>query len=243
MTDDPSLTPQPGTPPPIFTLIAAAILVLCLFTPVLLITLPIMVTVGLAIVGAYRGERPRWLPFLVGGLAVLLVVLAQSNFRAAFATRPTALSNADAFKDAKWDYGSAEDAMRGTTSKWATINSPSEVNLPSPYDGDNVATLEVAGGGGVILSVTKGQFLCHSDGYVSIKFDGGPIYTYPCSTPDSGNTETLYINSAYSPEKGQSADPLDGIAKAKSIIIEAPFFDAGTRQFTFHVEGLDRTKL
>lgn len=226
---------------PICSAIAGATLILCLFVPFLLVTLPIIVAVGLSIAAAFRKEKPIWLPYVIGGLAIAFVILANSRSPVGTSSLPT-LSNAETYKDAKWDYGSAKDGMRGTVSKWATLNSQSDLDLPSPYDGLNVASIQ-ASKGGLILTVTKGQFLCHSDDTVSIKFDNGPVFSYPCSTPDNGQTETIYINNAYSLAKGQPEDVVDGIVKAKTMVIEAQFYDAGSRQLMFNVAGLDRSKI
>jgi|GEM_PF-4339152 len=227
---------------PICSVIAGATLILCLFVPFLLVTLPIMVAVGLSIAAAFRKEKPIWLPYVIGGLAVAFVVLANSRLPIGASSLPT-LSNAETYKDAKWDYGSAKDAMRGTVSKWATLNSPTDLNLPAPYEGSNVASIQTSEAGGLILTVTKGQFLCHSDDTVAVKFDNGPVFNYPCSTPDNGQTETIYINNAYSPATGQPQNVVDGIAKGKTMVIEAQFYDAGSRQLTFNVAGLDKSKI
>lgn len=227
---------------PICSVIAGATLVLCLFVPFLLVTLPIMVAVGLSIAAAFRKEKPVWLPYVIGGLAVVFVILANHRSPIGASTTPT-LSNAETYKDAKWEYGSAKDAMRGTVSKWATLNSPTELDLAAPYDGPNVASIQTSTGGGLILTVTKGQFLCHSDDSVSVKFDNGPVFSYPCSTPDNGQTETVYINDAYSPATGQPSNVVDGVVKAKTMVIEVQFYDAGSRQITFNVAGLDQSKI
>jgi len=228
---------------PICSVIAGATLLLCLFVPFFLVTLPVMVAVGLSIAAAFRKEKPIWLPYVIGALAVAFVVLANNERSSIGLASSPPVSNAETFKDAKWEYGSANDAMRGTVSKWATLDSPSDLNFAPPYDGPNSASIQTSIGGSLILTVTKGQFICHSDDTVAVKFDNGPVFNYPCSTPDNGQTETLYINSAYSPANGQPENIIDGIAKAKTMIIEAQFYDAGSRQLTFNVAGLDRSKI
>ena len=130
--------------------------------------------------------------------------------------------------------------MRGTTSKWATLYSPTDLNFGSPYDGPNVASIQVSTSG-IIFSVVKGQVICHSDDRVAVKFDSGPVYYYPCSTPSNGDSTTLYLEP--SGDTSGPSDPLDGLMKAKKMIIEVEFFDEGSRQITFHVSGLDRAKL
>ncbi|HEY1751791.1 MAG TPA: phage holin family protein [Caulobacteraceae bacterium] len=230
---------------PAFSMIAGAVAALGLVTPVILLSYPTMVAVGLSIVGAIRRERPQWLPYVVGSGAVLLLILAQSGIHGFGQIRPPPqASNAELFKDATWEYGSAKDDMRGTTEKWATLNSPTELDLAPPYEGPNVANVQVSSSGAIVLSVTKGQLICPFDhGTVAVKFDTGPVWYYPCSSPSNGESTVLYINSAYDAGDGQPTDPMDGLAKSKIMIVEVEFYDSGTRQVRFNVAGLDRTKL
>jgi hypothetical protein len=60
---------------PVLTIIASAILVISLFTPRFLVTLPVMATVGLCVGALFRRETPKPLPFVVGGLSVALLML------------------------------------------------------------------------------------------------------------------------------------------------------------------------
>ena len=232
---------------PIFSLIAGATLFLCLFTPYLLLTLPVMATVALAIVGAVRREKPIWLPYVLGGVGIVLVLAAQSQMRfgttGSGATSESTASNAKLYKDAQWEYGSAKDEMRGSISKWATLDSPTDLNLSSPYDGANNAHIQTSETGELILEVTKGQFICHTDGTVSLKFDNGPIYQYPCQEAGNGNSNTIYVNTAYSPEAGQPQTAVAGILRAKRMMIEAEFYQDGPKQIVFNVAGLDKTKI
>lgn len=231
--------------PPILTIVAAATLALSLLTPRFLLTIPIMAAVGLAIVAAFRKETPKPFPFVVGALSVGLLVVANSGALAGLATSKPS-SNAALYKDATWQYGSARDDMRGTVMKWATLDSPTDLNFEAPYDGENAAHMEVGAIGSIILTVSRGQFLCNSGDTVAVKFDDGPIYNYPCQMPNNGDTTTLYIDHSFSQDSrnsGQPADPMDGLVKAKMMTVEAEFFDSGSRQITFHVAGLDRSKL
>ena len=226
--------------PPVLTLIAGATLILSYFTPLLLLSLPIMATAGLCIAAAFRKETPKAAPYVVGALAVLLLVWAHVPH--SFAQAP--VSNAIRYKSATWEYGSAIDPMRKTASKWATLDSPTELNFAAPYDGDNRAEIEVSSVG-FILSVLKGQFVCNPpDGTVSINFDGGPVGRYGCSEPSDGTTTTLYIDDWSHDDPGDHSKSLSALmAKAKTMTIEAEFYGTGSTQMVFNVAGLDRSKL
>ncbi|MEO6389344.1 MAG: hypothetical protein ABIT16_02430 [Croceibacterium sp.] len=230
---------------PLCSIIAATTLFLCLFTPYLLVTLPVMVTVALSIAASFRRERPKWLPYVVGGLAIALVVSAGPSRSAFERSEPTlSTSNAVLYKKASWEYGSDKDEMRGDVTNWAAIKSPTDLNLSPPYDAANVAELWLwSSGGDAALSVTQGQFTCRNGDMLPVKFDNGPVYEYACREPESGNSDTLYVNAAFEPVGGQPASLLDGLSKAKKMTIEVPFYQDGTKQITFNVSGLDLSRL
>ncbi len=228
---------------PVCSIIAAATLFLCLFTPYLLLSLPVMVTVGLSIAGAFRRERPKWLPYIVGGLAIAFVIAANNRSSGPSTAMPST-TNSELYQSASWEYGSQRDEMRGEVTKWATLKSPTDLNLSPPYDGENTAELTVwSSAGEATLSVTKGQFTCRSGDMLSVKFDDGPVYQYRCREPEDGNSKSLYIASNFEPLAGQPASMVDGIAKAKKVTIEVPFYQDGSKQLTFNVAGLDRNRL
>lgn len=60
--------------PPMFTVISALLLFMSLWTPMLLLSFAIMVTVGAAVVGLFRRERLRWLAVTVVILALALLL-------------------------------------------------------------------------------------------------------------------------------------------------------------------------
>lgn len=60
---------------------------------------------------------------------------------------------------------------------------------------------------------------------------------------DNGQSNYLFINSQYSPDKGQPSDPKALLSQAKHLTIEASFFDAGTRQISFNTIGFDPSKI
>lgn len=227
---------------PVLTIIAGAVLALSLFTPMLLVTLPIMVAVGLSIGAAFRKEEPVWLPYVVGAAAVVFLVITHSHSLTGL-REPQVVHASDIYANAKWEYGESKDEMRGTVSKSATLYSPTDLDLPAPYDGTNSAQIYVSELDGIMLTIEKGQFQCNSNDSVAIKIDSGPVWSYPCSMSDNGETKYLFVNSKYSPDTGQPVDPKDLLTKGKKMTVEASFFDAGTRQIVFNIAGFDPSKL
>lgn len=77
--------PTAASPPPVarrapvFTLLAALGLVLCLFAPRIVFILPLFGTVACAVIGLFRKERFRWISGVVLVLAALLLVAVSSG--------------------------------------------------------------------------------------------------------------------------------------------------------------------
>jgi hypothetical protein len=83
----------------------------------------------------------------------------------------------------------------------------------------------------VILSVSKGQFLCYVNGCsVAVKFDGGGVARFFAEEADDGETNLIFIEGA--------AGFIAKLKKAKTVTIEAEFFQEGNRQMTFPIKGL-----
>jgi hypothetical protein len=124
--------------------------------------------------------------------------------------------------------------MRGTKTRFASISSENELQFGFPYDGGR-ATLTVRqrprDGLNIILEI-KAQFLCNqfNDETVAAKFDSLPIENYSCSEPSDASTGVLFI--------GSGGKFLSHLKKAKSLILEAPFYQQGRRQMQFDIQGL-----
>lgn len=133
-----------------------------------------------------------------------------------------------------WNYSEDADQMRGTVTKVAMIESTNELGFDFPYHTGNAILLlrkRPEDGLNVILKV-DGQFTCNSfnDGFVSVKFDNDPIKKFSCTEPADGSIGTLFI-------QGERRF-VERLRKAKSVTIEAEFFQAGRRQMRFDVGGL-----
>lgn len=137
----------------------------------------------------------------------------------------------------KWEYSENKDEMRGTTTRYASLDSENEVDMEFPYGtvrGKLLVRKRPEDGLNVIFSVEKGQVLCNGisgNSYVSIKFDDKPVQKFSCTDSSDGSSEHAFIEAA--------SRALAGLKGAKRTIIEAEFFQRGRQQFTFDTAGLD----
>lgn len=164
--------------------------------------------------------------------------MAQANEALASSTPSPSASATPSNNSAssKWSYDSSKDQMRGTTTYYADIASDNELSLPFPYGGDNSGHLQIrkrpTDGLRIIFHVDKGQILCHSfsGGHLSMKFDGAPVRSFPCSEPSDGDSEYAFIEAP--------ARVLALLRKSRRTIVEADFYQAGRQQLTFDTRGL-----
>jgi hypothetical protein len=136
----------------------------------------------------------------------------------------------------KWHYQQSEDKMRNAVSHYAMLDSDNRTQFSFPYSGGSTATIVLRNspknGRDIMLQIDKGQFLCQYDGcYISVKFDDRPVQTISANEPSDGSSTVLFIS--------DDAPFLRSLRKAKSVTIEAPFYQAGTRQFQFSPTGLE----
>ena len=153
---------------------------------------------------------------------------------------PTAAESEDAEKEKEssskksWKVLTSKDEMRGSVDSIAYIESDNEVEFEFPYNGG--ATLRIAVrksqrfGTNVYLSISDGQFIGNAfDGsnYVTIKFEDGPLQKYYFDDAADGSTDVIFLR--------KEKELIAKFKTAKKIMIEAPFFDSGSKQFTFTV--------
>ena len=128
----------------------------------------------------------------------------------------------------EWEYDSKDDEMTNSKSYFATILSDNGEVFTFPYEEEGGSHLMVTvrqakrSGTDVILGISKGQF---NGQYVSVKFDDNAAKKYKAYSADDGSLDVLFIDNAK-----------DFIAKAKTaktIKIEAEFYQEGNRVFTF----------
>jgi hypothetical protein len=134
-----------------------------------------------------------------------------------------------------WQYTETKDQMRGIVTSYATVQSTNQLDFAFPYSGGSTATLILSREEGelnVILTIDKGQFTCfdNSGDKVAMRFDDGLVYTYGCTRSADVRTDIIFL----SPEH----QILNQLRKAKRVIVEAQFFQAGRHQLTFDIADL-----
>lgn len=137
---------------------------------------------------------------------------------------------------AGWEYDTSQDKMRGTTTKFAFLESRNLVSLDFPYQPGTKMTIMLrrklsSKNDEVILRVDKGQVPCHFDGCsVAVKFGDGKVQTFYGNGPESHSSDMIFLSS--------SASFIKSIKAGKPLIIEVKFFQAGPKQFEFDTVGL-----
>lgn len=136
-----------------------------------------------------------------------------------------------------WVTSTSNDEMRGTKLTSTSTVSKNTVNFAFPYDGGSKLALTVRNKNNekdVIIFISKGQFICGSfDGCeVNFKFDDGPIQSILMVGSDSHDSDTLFINN---PKTIKSI--IQKIKESKQLIIEPKFYQEGSKQFSFDLDG------
>jgi len=178
-------------------------------------------------------------------LLVLFGVLASMNSRAptlnSGGSIPTSTGAGGIQEPAQpsWDYSSHADKMGRGTAQYATLESVNEVDFDFPYNGGSKAIITLRNspkyGKNVIFQVTKGQILCHLDGCrVNVKVDEGHPVPVDADEAADGSSNVIFL--PYS-------SLLRDLRRAKTLRIEANFYQEGSRVFEFHPKGLDVNKL
>lgn len=113
--DDTAVEPAPWAKLPLFSIVAGVFLLISLTAPLLMITLPVMATIGMSVAAMARRERPRWIAPMVAVLAMLLVLAAGTRLHSIGGTGSANLAAAK-IADWSWDV----DPSFGTegTIKW-----------------------------------------------------------------------------------------------------------------------------
>lgn len=125
--------------------------------------------------------------------------------------------------------------MRGTTTRFASIESQNQLQFNFPYNGGSTGRLTLRDKSGdlnVMLSIDKGQFTCNpfSNNTVAVKFDSGSILRFRCTGTSDGTSNVIFLESEHR--------FLNGLKRSQHAIIEAEFFQAGPQQFKFNTAGL-----
>jgi hypothetical protein len=134
-----------------------------------------------------------------------------------------------------WAYSEEKDKMEGTTIYFASCISTNKIDFAFPYDGGSYFTLWIrksAIGNEIILQVSKGQFIGSfmSSGSIKAKFDDTKPVSFAYNSTNDGSMNQIFIEN--------SNRFLKRLKKSKKIMIEALFFNEGTKVIEFNVEGL-----
>lgn len=135
----------------------------------------------------------------------------------------------------KWQYSQSVDNMRNETKRHALVVSNNSVDFAFPYSGGSQGKLRVRQRGGelsIMFSITKGNLLCsrYSNDTLSVKFDDGTIREFRCWEPTDGSSELVFL----SPE----VEFLQLLRSSSRVVVEASFYQEGSRQFIFDTAGL-----
>lgn len=185
----------------------------------------------------------KTLLYVVGGFFALgiLAAMCDSEETSKDASEDSiAVESKDAEKETAnssqktWKISTSKDEMRGSTDTFASIESDNEVEFEFPYHGGSTLSIVVREsqkfGTDVYLLISDGQFIGNAfDGsnYVTIKFEDGPLQKYYFDDAADGSTNVIFLR--------KEKELIEKFKTAKKIMIEAPFFDSGSKQFTFTV--------
>jgi hypothetical protein len=138
----------------------------------------------------------------------------------------------------KWTYSEHQDKMGRGTTKVAEVVSSNTVRFGFPYQGETHAALQLRqspeDGQDIMLRVERGQFVSsYTRDFVTIRFDDGPLLKFGIGEPVGGTTGVLFIHDNVNEEF------MSDLGKAKSLKIEADFYQEGRRVFEFDVRGLN----
>jgi hypothetical protein len=126
--------------------------------------------------------------------------------------------------NAQWTYEGNVDKMSGKKSSTASVTSDNQLSFDFPYKGKNSGFLTIRQhpqyGLDVIVSISKGQMLCHTyDCTISVKFDDGKPVKYSGTGPADHSSTSIFIENA--------PKFIAGAKKAKKILIQFNAYQNG----------------
>ena len=140
-----------------------------------------------------------------------------------------------------WYYSASDDPMSGRKTFTARLESDNTLNFDFPYQGAQHGTLTLRRhpkwGNDVILSIEKGQILCHSFSScpISVRFDEAAATTYSGTEPSDNSSDTAFIP-AYSKFS-------EKMKTAKRVRIQFNVYQEGAVVLDFNVKGFDSSKM
>ena len=185
----------------------------------------------------------KTLLYVVGGFFALGILVAMCNSEESSkesSKDSTTVESKEAEKEEDhssqktWKISTSKDEMRGSTDTFASIESDNEVEFEFPYNGGSTLSIVVREsqkfGTDVYLSISNGQFVGYAfDGsdYVTFKFDDGPLQKYYFNDHAHGSKDVIFLR--------KEKELIEKFKTAKKIMIEAPFYLNGSKQFTFTI--------
>lgn len=179
--------------------------------------------------------------FAIFSIFVVILQIAASTDESTPSSTPKSeskpeVTETDTEFTGNWNYTQDVDKMEGNTRYFASTRSTNVEHFKFPFDGGSHFTLTVrnmSGHNEVLISVSKGNFIpsVMGDETVKVKFDTGTPSTYVYNSPEDISTDLIFIDKA---DKF-----LEDLKTAKKLLIEATFFDEGTRYMEFDVEGIE----
>jgi RNA polymerase subunit RPABC4/transcription elongation factor Spt4 len=182
-------------------------------------------------------------------LGLVLIVLAgigmcsekSINGKAKNSTQEVVESETDKPLDevkTNWVYKKNKDEMRGIESRFATNVSTNQVEFDFPYNGGSNLTLTVRETGNekdILIGISKGQFICGiNDCEFAFKFDDGAVESITMTRPENYASDIMFVSYDKTEDK-----IIEKLKTSKKLIIEAPFYQEGRKQFTFNVSGFE----
>lgn len=132
---------------------------------------------------------------------------------------------------ADWEYGNWTDKMTDKQFPWASIESKDSLNLGFPYAGSNYGNIYVRqtpkGALNVMVSVQKGQILCHSytSCHITVRFDDGKPIQFSGAEPADNSSNKIFLE----PESKFVAEA----KKAKRILVALTMYQSGQQMLEF----------
>jgi hypothetical protein len=136
--------------------------------------------------------------------------------------------------DFSWKYETETDEMTSKKVKHAQITSPDVAVFDFPYEGSQFLTLYLRNNDGKVdafISISEGQF--HEDydnPTINFRFDQDPPIAFTVSESADADAAIRFIN--------KSDAFIKRLKTAKTLKIEAMFYEQGNRIFNFDVSGL-----
>lgn len=185
-----------------------------------------------------KKDVPRWVVwFVLIFIALAIIGSCQPSSTSNSSASSNSNSGLASAPKSNWVSNSSTDEMRGTKSQTTYTSSVNKVNFEFPYSGGSNLDLMVRNNAGqkdVIITISKGQFLCGMiDGCeVNFKFDNNPVQSITMVESDSHDSDILFIKY---PKTANSV--IQKLKTSQKLIIEPKFYQEGSKQFTFELSG------